>query len=407
MKRLPLILAASLIVNISLFALVLSRSNEQRAPHAAEISTSSSPPPSARALRASSDLSEEDASSLIRSQELLAIDHLPTLVARLRMAGFHPMDIRGIVSARLAEQFGARRKAAVAHLEVVPYWQGISSFPKNPETGAEITGLFREQKAMLKQLLGSDAAPADEWSQMLRQREYDYLTPDKVDRMESILEDYKELRSKVFRNSYGVRLPADQEKLQLIEEEQRADLEALFTANELEAYEMRTTTIANILRNNLRSFKPTEEEYRTIYRLTEAANPDPKNPRVLPLRQSTDPDQLHLQNEIAEALGPARAAVFRLTNEPEYVEASRFTTRMNLPSTLTPQIYSTAIDFKERLRTIQSNNTLAVETRTSQLKALAIEAEQQFTRLLGSRGFQAYEYQGGKWIKNLKGQSEN
>lgn len=403
MKKLPLILAASLIVNVTLLAIVLSPSYEDQPTRLATTRHNGKPRPNGTSPLENDGLSAADTASLLRSQELLAIDDLPRLVARLRTAGFHPMDIRGIVSARLARKFGARRKAAVAELDVVPYWQGISSFPQNPQIGAAVTRLFREQKDQLKQLLGPDANPTDEWSVMLRQREFGYLPPDKVDRMQTILADYKELRSSIFQNSYGVRMPEDEEKLKLIEQEERADLEALFTPEELEAYDMRTSTIARILRNNLKAFQPTEEEYRSIYRLTEAANADPQSPRVLPLRQANNPAVIQLQNEVKAALGPERYEAFQLANDPDYVQADRLTTRLGLPDTTTAKLYTTAQDYQERVQTIQSNNTLPVEARASQLKALALEAEQQFTRLLGQRGFQAYENQGGRWIKNLKG----
>lgn len=407
MKKLPFILAISIAVNVGLFAVVLLRPNESPVTSQTIVDTPTSTLPRANTTSSPSTLSATDIASLTRSQELLAIDDLPVLVARLRTAGFPPMDIRGIVSARLAKEFGARRKAAVADLEVVPYWQGSSSFPKNPTVGAEVTRLFREQKDTLKQLLGPDANPSDEWSQMLRQREYGYLPPDKVSRMQSILADYKEIRSSIYRGTYGVRMPEDQEKLQLIEKEQRADLEALFSPEELEAYDMRTSNIARILRNNLKSFQPTEEEYRTIYLLTKAANPDQQNPRVLPIGQANNPALLQLQKKVEAALGPDRAATYRLTTNPEYRQVDRLTTRLGLPSTVAPQVHFTAEDFRQRIQTIQSNNTLPVETRASQLKALAIEAEQQFTRLLGQRGFQAYEHQGGQWIKHLKSQPAN
>ena len=383
MKKLSTILTVSIVANIALLVIVASRPQVN-----SQVSESSSPKgyPVTTIPTASSTLSEADTASLIRSQELLATDDLPTLVARLRAARFSPMDIRGIVSARLSEQYGARRKAAIADLEVVPYWQGSSSFPRNPEAGAEVTRLFREQKDRLKQLLGPDANPNDEWSQMLRQREFGYLPSDKVDRMQNILADYKELRSKVFLNTYGARMPEDQEKLQLIEMEQRADLETLFTPDELVAYDMRTSTIAKLLRNNLRSFKPTEAEYRALYLLTEAANPDRQNPRVLPIGPANNPALIQLQEEIETALGPKRAAEYLLKTKSEYMQVDRLTTRLGLPATITPKVYSTGEDFRQRVRTIQSNQTLTVETRASQLKALALEAEQQFTHLLGQRG---------------------
>jgi len=213
-KTLPA-LAVSLAANVILLALLL------RPPASVPAITTgeSRPGPTPNPAAATGPLSPADAATLTHSRELLATGDLPTLVARLRAAGYSPSDIRGIVAARLSQVYGARRAAAVAQQEVVPYWRSSQSFPEDPKVGAIVTGLIREQAAQLKQLLGPDSDPDDAWSRLIQQRQYGYLPADKVQRLQGILTDYNDMRNAIGREGHGLWLPEDQAKQALLEKE--------------------------------------------------------------------------------------------------------------------------------------------------------------------------------------------
>jgi hypothetical protein len=314
--------------------------------------------------------------------------------------GIFALIIRAMVSARLSEIYGARRKAAVAHLEVVPYWRSSQSFPHNPPVGAEVRNLFREQSAQFTALLGPDSAATDEWSQLMEQRQFGYLPPEKIAPLKRIVDDYNDLQSAIYNETQGIILPEDQAKLALLQKERRADLAELLTPEELEAYELRTSNIANQLRHQLSAFRPTEEEFRAIYALAQAAQPPQQNPFSFTF--SSD-----LFKQIETMLGPDRAAIYRMTTDPAYQQIDRIATRLTLPAAIIPQIYSTSKELQQRAQALQSDSTLSNETRSSQLAALATEGESKLTALLGPRGFEIYQNQTGRWLTKLKPKSVN
>ncbi len=353
-------------------------------------------------------LSPADAGALKRSGELIAGGgDLHTLVARLRAAGFPPAIVRGIIMAQVSEQFGLRRKAAVAHQEAVPYWKysPSGSFPYDPKAGNEIAALGREQTALVKELLGPDAAAPDAWSQLIRQRKYGDLTQDKIDRLENITSDYTDLRNQVAGDARGIFLPEDQQKMALLEREQRADIVKLFTPEELEDYDLRNSNTAGGLRHQLAAFNPTEEEFRTIFELTQAAQSANGAASGLvingPGNANQQAAQSQLQAAIAAALGPARAAEYQQAINPAYQQVNQLLTRLELPASIAPQIVSVQQDIQQRANAIQQDQSLSADDRTTQLAALAQEAQTTLTSAMGARGYEAYKSYGGWWVNNL------
>lgn len=402
-KPLLVLLAASVLANGFLLTRTL------RPPTPAPATTSARPTVTAAAPRsgdtpdaAVSELSAAETSSLRHAQQLLATNDLPALVARLRAAGFSAMDIRGIVSARLAERYGAARVAATAHLEAIPYWRGFSSFPRDGDAGAEVRRLFREQNQALNDLLGPDARATDEWSQMLRDREYGYLPADKVDRLTSIRADYSDLQRSVYEGARGVFTPEDREKLALIEQEQRADIEALFTPEELEAYDLHTSPLSQQLRRLMVGFNPTEAEYKALYRLVSAAGHDGANPVVINQQTfASRPSQTSptdITNQLASVLTPDRLETFRMATSAEYLQLHRLGTRFNLSDTTLKNAYTIAHATSQRGQAVIADASLDEAAKQAQLSALGQQAEAQLKPLLGSEAYGLYLTQGGRWI---------
>ena len=130
--------------------------------------------------------------------------------------------------------------------------------------------LGRRQSNLLKQLLGPDGVPGSEEAQAYQHRQFGDLPRGKAERLQSIVHDYSDLRNQVFMTANGVMVPEDREKLAILEKEQRADLEAVLTPQELENYELRSSATANTLRSQLSLFSPTEDEFRAIFKVQQA-----------------------------------------------------------------------------------------------------------------------------------------
>jgi len=411
MNKTSLALLASLAANAVLFAFVFQSRPASTAPANPITVASTQRPLAPNQAKPAAALSAADQASLTRAQALLATDDFPLLVARLRAAGFSPRDIKAIVTARVADRFGALRKAAVAQQAVVPYWRSTVSFPNDPKAGAEIRRLFEAQNTTLREVLGADFAASDEWSALIQERKSGYLPPEKADRLNQIIDDYNDLRRETYWTAQGVMLPEDQQKIALLEKEQRDDLTALFTPEELEAYELRTNPIAHQLRNQLSSFQPTEEEFKNLYRIEQAARAATQAGDSIPAQIRSDPAALqkYLQaiqadkeKQIDTTLGTDRAAAYRMMIDPNYQYIDKLATRLALPAATVPQVYTVSKDYQTRAQALWNNQALTPENRSVQLNALAAEAETQLGSLLGPRGFEIYRNQAGAWINTLK-----
>ncbi len=350
-------------------------------------------------------LSAADVGALKRSGELIGGGDLRVLIARLRAAGYPPSVIRGIITALVADQYGARRKAVVAHQEVIPFWRASQgSFPYDPKAGGEIARLGREQTQTLRDLLGPDAAASDDWSRLVQERKYGTLSQDKIDKLQDIMADYSDLRSQFSAETRGVFLPEDRAKFELLQKEQRADLVKLFTPEELDEYDMRTSFTANRLRSQLDSFQPSEDEFRTIFKLTQAMEMSQGNPEFGTTATAPNDRQAaakQLQADIIAALGPDRAAAYQQSIDPAYQNANRLLTRLELPNSLAPQVVAVQHDIEQRANVIRQDRTLSQDDRNAQLGALAQEAQTRLTTTLGASGYEAYKSFNNGWLNNL------
>jgi hypothetical protein len=195
---------------------------------------------------------------------------LRAMADRLRAAGFPPSLIRTLIGARVAEQFSARRKALLAQMEDKPFWKSGSAYFVDPKTMSALRDLGREQSNLLKQLLGSDESAGNDEVSAYQRRQFGDLPNGKVQQVQSILSDYNDLRNQIYVAANGVVLPEDREKLTLLEKEQRADLQAVLTPEELENYQLRSSSTANSMRSQLALFNPTEGEFRAVFDLQQA-----------------------------------------------------------------------------------------------------------------------------------------
>lgn len=203
----------------------------------------------------------------------LQSDDLPALVTRLRAAGFPSRVIRSIVAAQVAESFASRRREIIAQQEPIPFWQAGAPGGLDPKLMLALLEIDLEQRKTLRALLGPEGAESDGMTALLWRRQFgDEFPLQKADQIGAILADYLVMRQKVQAESVGVPPRPDQrDALDLLEEEQRADIAKVLTPAELENYELRTSRTATVLRSQLAAFAPTEAEFRAIFAVTRSA----------------------------------------------------------------------------------------------------------------------------------------
>jgi hypothetical protein len=272
MKLASIVLAGSLVANVAFLAHYL-RSKPPSSDANASTAASSGNPGGAR-ISASPEINpapNPDAAQVAALWQQLRTEDLPTLAARLRAAGFPPSVVRSLIAGEVEARFAARREAIYRELADAPYWTNTMSAMRGMDfkTLAALNELSAEQKRLIKDVLGPSAET--EGYSLLRVR-FGNLSAEKHHAVQNVTSDYASMRSKLFAKAAGLPLgPEARDQMALLIKEERADLEKILTPAEMEAYELRSSPTADLLRINLEAFKPSESEFRAIFRATVAA----------------------------------------------------------------------------------------------------------------------------------------
>lgn len=330
----------------------------------------------------------------------LKTDDLPALVEQLRAHGFPPHIVRAVAASRIREAYAARRRALDPHAGSRPFWHSPTADPKLMQ---QMRQLSREEQQALRELLGPVADHADV-NTLFQGRRFDSVPPEKANDVRRILRDFDDRRSDLY--AAGSSGSSEQGKrLSALDQEQLAALTAVLTPQELEAYQLRNSDTARSLRAQLSAFNPSEEEFRTLYKLQSEF--DGKFGRMYGIpspdeQQRRSAAQRQLTEQITAALGPVRGADYVRSNDYFFRQTNQLVSRLELPAETTTQIWSVKQEIEQRATSIRRDQTIPMADRMNQLAKLAEEASTKVTPLLGgARGFEAYQQNGGSWIQSL------
>lgn len=333
----------------------------------------------------------------------LHTDELPTLVARLREAGFPPEIIRAILQGQLQRDFAARLKALDPDAENRPYWKRDTP---NPKIQSAQRQLYREQEKLLRDLLGREGESTDPMQRFYQDRRFGQLPLEKADAVRELVRDFDQLRSDVYSNLVGgTYLAADQEKIAAIDKQQRNALAKVLNAQQLEEYDFRSSHVGSQLRFNLTAFDASEQEFRTLYQVQKSFED-----RLGPMYGPPSPDEMRKRTEaqkefneqIKAALGPARYEEYERATNHDYRTTSQLVARLELPPDTTVKVWNVRKELVDRATALRSDQSLGAEQRMQQLAALAAQATERLTPLLGgARGMEAYKQYGGNWLSSL------
>lgn len=228
------------------------------------------------------------------------------------------------------------------------------------------------------------------------------LSADKAAQLARIEQDHQELRSQVHTEASGMMLERDNERLKYIEEEFKKDLAALLSPEELDAWKMHSSETAQNLRAQLAYMEPSDDEFRNILKLQEAFNeawPSSYGPGTDWQKRSEA--ERAMKKQIADLLGPERAAVYEKATDYEFGTLSNIEYRLELPKGSADKVYGLHKETDKAAQKIRSDKSLSAEDKKESLKVLAEQVKSELTGVLGEEGFKAYKAQHSHWIDNL------
>ncbi len=399
-KAPTLILAASLAANALLIAVVVVN-DPWLFPFGQSDGPADAHPPAARPA---SQLDKSGGQPGAKTWAALKGEDMASLIARLRAAGFPPSVVRAIVKAQLDEKYRGLREHVVGELGPRPYWtRNYGTF--DPKTLGGLGAISRQESKEMRELLGPDENGFNPPGVSYSPDKTAGLSREKYDRVQAIISDYTDMRMGIVGSANGYLLPEDDEQLQYLQKEQKAELAAELSPAELFEYQIRSGSMAGRLRSSLNGFKPTEDEFRAIFKAQQdfdnqyGSDDDQLTPDQQSERQAHQGDLL---GKIQDAIGPDRAEDFKERTNPNYGQVSRLMDRLELPEAATQQVLAVQGDISKRADAIRKDTTLSAADRSSQLAALADEAASSITTVIGERGMAVYKNNGGGWIQGLK-----
>ncbi|MCX6953221.1 MAG: hypothetical protein NTV51_13800 [Verrucomicrobia bacterium] len=382
MKPTTLLLAASLVANVALVALVATHSADPAPASSAAIGTASGKPSgsasaSSDALRAA--LASGDTAALTAAG-------LPADVAR---------DLSlGRAFARYQQKISAARTAGAGGDN--RWWRNRTSAPRTREE--ELLARRELSDALMAAFgddLGLSGADATQFA---------FLSPEKRNALRRITQDYDEMMAKF--SAGGVQLASDKEKLRLLRAERDRDIAALLTPAELADYELRTSPSAATVRARYGDALASEDDFKKLYALQKAYDEkfpaDALTGRVTPetLRARTDA-QAQLQSDIRAALGEDKYAAVRRAADPELRTLDSLVSRVGLPATTTDRVATSRETYAAESQRINSDTSLSPTERRAQLQALGTKAKSELATTLGAEVADAYSPR-ASWLNMLQ-----
>ncbi len=373
MKRilLSLALAASLAAN----AYLILRPSDSASPRAVISDTKSEAIPATPAIFTLSDWHDLQAGE-------------PEAISRFKRLGLSLDFINDILRSQIEAQFAERERAVLAQEHQAPYWSSrYDNIGRTNRNYTELQKLRREKEATLKSILGDDYRDTS-----LADNIYSSFLPvEKAIQLQRLSEDYLAL-TQPLRNYTGITFPEDREKLAFLETQRRADTAGLLTADELRAYDLRNSSTASGLKFNLVAFKPSEQEFLTIYeaqKIVDEQFPREKRSNSSDDRAALAAAQKSADEKIRAALGDERFADYERSKDYNYLQLHNLGERLQIPAAQIIAAHDYAKTLDTRRNEIRTSKSTLPE-RLAQIDTLTAEATQKLTGYLGEKGYAAY-----------------
>lgn len=333
----------------------------------------------------------------------IATDDLDEFVRRLKAAGFTPPEVRLILQRQIAET--TRMPGSGDATKSTPYWRPPYRYDVPTGKAAEELRQRIAEQARLqrKYLMGPDSLTDDPEQIDAAKRRWGDLPLEKLQAITTIEADYQELTMKQYaeqRTRPGEESNA-MDAQRLLQQEHLADIAKVLTPEEFAAYELRASSTANVLRFRLGTFNATEEEYKALFAITKAYEARFDDRQLGPEARKALTDEINAK--VKATLGSERALDYdAAVNQNSQDKTAGLVSRLGLPARVATEVRQAQQDFTQRAKEIRANTQLAPNERSTQLDALARQAETQLTSKLGADGFEAYFDIKGDWLRAIQ-----
>lgn len=377
MNRLRLLLALSLALNAGLATLLLLQTASRGSAGSDGVT-----------------LTDDGRGPLASDPPEVTIASYRRLRAALRAADFSETEIRRLLEgAALADwQKDVHRLAAEGVIRDRFWAADYLGNPLDEEARRRIIQVRRLREAALTAALGEEAQISPS---LLAGTVFRWGVSAAKQQAIAILEEDYDLLATKARIATGLEekpsaTPASNtaEALTLLAMERTRDLQALLSPEEFHEYMLRYSPTAELLRQELRFFLPTEEEFRNLFALREALeNEFPLATTPFEARRQAE---TVFQQEIRGLLDDARFIAWERVQDPAFQQLCGIAERYGVPHQQIVEVYEFQRLARDQRQELLADNDLAPEDRREAIRLLAKEARDVIRSSLGDAAFDAY-----------------
>jgi len=318
-------------------------------------------------------------------------DAYRTYIESLRAVGCPDDKIRTIVVADVNELFDKRRLQEAVRYDMQwwrPEAQNLAIVNVLQERGR---ALEEQRAALIAKLLGEEAATQEKsdtllWSSVqLTGPVLGALAPDVHNEVQDICARSMERHQNYFWTRVNEGQPMNQVEMAKLREQTRSDLRKILNDDQVEEFVLRYSHNASRLREELRGFEPTPDEFRKIFRAIDPLEHQMQleygGPEAMSEKQRERFDGQ--RNEaIREALSPDRYQAFLLTKDPLYRQAQMVALQYGAPPKAVLPLYKmTKLNESKRQEIINDAN-LTQQQKTEALNAMNAEQQRHIQRIV-------------------------
>ena len=311
-------------------------------------------------------------------------DSYESYVKSLRAVGCPEDKVRTIILADINELFSQKRlKESKEHDQ--PWWEAkpeVSLAQRLREKGLELEAARTE---LIRKWLGDEWAEAEHdntayWNHVqLTGPVLGALDNEKHKIVQEICAESIDRYQSIFWSSVNVGRPINKMDLAKLRERTRSELVKELNAEQVEEFLLRYSHNAENLRQELRGFNPTPDEFRAVFEATDQLDHnmqlDYGGPEFLSAQQKERHERIRTQ-AIQEVLSPERFEAYMTTKDPLYKQAHSMAMQYGAPSSAIMEIYEMTKESEARKQEIISDQSLSPQDKNKALQIIYAEQRQ-------------------------------
>jgi hypothetical protein len=334
-------------------------------------------------------------------------------IAKLRGIGCPEATIRDIIVADIDKLFEPRIAALREQPTYRPdqFWVSDnygSSRKRDPEKAAQLTAIYKERSALIKELLGveeSELRKAASSYEDNSDKLFSFLTPEQRDKIKELDKKFAEERSKIYAEAGGYIDGDTQKELAAVRKKMLEGMKEFMTPQEIFDYDIRTSDTARNMKYELRGFEPTEAEFRALF-AAKRAEEDARfsgtgeRPSREEMMAAQEASKLAQEN-LKAALGDERYKELELAKDYSYRQLVAAAPYLGFDAAAAARVSGVKTEAEKAANEIRRNRDLSPDARNQALQDIRMAAEAAVTKEIGEKGYKYYRRQGGYWFNNI------